>query len=101
MSNESSNTAPKEAKETKIGKKTFTGTVISDKSEKTISVLIETQRKDKIYKKFIKRRKKFLAHDENETAKEGDVVIIEESRPISKRKFFVLKEVLKKKEGVA
>jgi ribosomal protein S17 len=66
-----------------IGKKTFTGKVVSAKSQKTITVLIETQRKDATYQKF--------------------VVTIIESRPISKKKFFVLKEIVRKaiKVGVS
>jgi len=78
-----------------IGKKTFTGKVVSAKAQKTITVLIETQRKDATYQKFVKKCKKFLAHDENGLAKEGDIVTIVESRPISKKKFFVLKEVVR------
>jgi small subunit ribosomal protein S17 len=88
---------PKEEKSTlpKLGKKSFTGKVVSAKTLKTITVEVETQRKDATYKKFVKRCKKFLVHDEASVAKEGDTVSIVETRPISKRKFFILKEVVK------
>lgn len=87
--------------EKKAGKKTFTGKVISAKCPKTILVLVETQRQDTRYKKIIKRRKKFMAHDEECVCNEGDVVIIEETRPISKRKCFLFKQIVKKKEEIA
>jgi small subunit ribosomal protein S17 len=84
----------------RVGKKTFQGKVVSTKAQKTIVVLVETQRMDSTYKKFIKRRKKFMAHNEDIPCHEGDVVTIEECRPISKRKNFILKSVDKKLEVV-
>ncbi len=87
--------------EKKIGKKTFQGKVVSTKAEKTIVVLVETQRQDKTYKKIVKRRKKFMAHLPAEmSCAEGDVVTIEECRPISKRKTFILKSVDRKLEAI-
>lgn len=87
--------------EKKVGKKTFQGKVVSTKSQKTIVVLIETQQMDKTYKKIMKRRKKFMAHlPEEMSCSEGDVVTIEECRPISKRKTFILKSVDKKLEAI-
>lgn len=83
----------------KAGKKRFSGKVVSTKAEKTISVLIETQRQDKRYKKIVKRRKKFMAHNENTPCSEGDFVTIEECRPISKNKTFILVSVDRKAEG--
>jgi small subunit ribosomal protein S17 len=62
------------------------GTVVSDKTEKTIVVLVERRVMHPIYKKFIKSSKRYMAHDEQDTAKVGDVVRIRECRPISKRK---------------
>jgi len=85
----------------KAGKKTFTGKVVSTKCTKTILVLVETQHQDTRYKKIIKRRKKFMAHDEVGACQEGDVVLIEETRPMSKRKCFIFKEIIKRKEEVS
>lgn len=66
------------------------GVVVSDKAEKTITVLVERRLMHPIYKKFVKKSKKYLAHDEHKTAKAGDVVDIVECRPISKRKSWML-----------
>lgn len=76
-------------------RKVYTGTVVSDKMEKTITVAVESSSKHKLYKKAIKRTKKFTAHDENNVAKMGDVVKIMETRPLSKNKRFRLVEVVK------
>jgi small subunit ribosomal protein S17 len=62
------------------------GVVVSDKGEKTVVVLVERRVMHPIYKKFIKRSKKYMAHDEANAAKTGDKVRIRECRPISKRK---------------
>lgn len=62
------------------------GTVVSDKGDKTIIVLVERRVMHPVYKKFIKQSKKYAAHDELNSFKTGDVVTIEECRPISKRK---------------
>ncbi|MFC7331643.1 30S ribosomal protein S17 [Rhodocista pekingensis] len=62
------------------------GTVVSDKGDKTIIVLVERRVMHPVYKKFIKQSKKYAAHDEANAFKIGDVVQIEECRPISKRK---------------
>jgi small subunit ribosomal protein S17 len=62
------------------------GVVVSDKGEKTVVVLVERRVMHPIYKKFIKRSKKYMAHDEANAAKTGDTVKIRECRPISKRK---------------
>lgn len=62
------------------------GTVVSDKSDKTVVVLVERRITHPIYKKIIKRSKKYMAHDENGTIKIGDVVRIQECRPLSKLK---------------
>ncbi len=77
-------------------RKAYVGTVVSDKMEKTISVLIETKKKHSLYGKRVKYSKKFLAHDENEVAKIGDKVKIAETRPLSRRKRFRLVEVVEK-----
>jgi small subunit ribosomal protein S17 len=62
------------------------GVVVSDKADKTVTVLVERRVMDPIYKKFIKRSKKFAAHDETNKFKIGDKVRIRECRPISKTK---------------
>lgn len=67
-------------------KRQLTGRVTSDKMDKTVTVLVERRVMHPLYKKFIKRSAKFAAHDEANGCVEGDVVTIEECRPISKRK---------------
>ena len=62
------------------------GTVVSDKCDKTVIVLVERRVMHPVYKKFIRQSKKYAAHDENNIVKVGDSVQIEECRPISKRK---------------
>jgi small subunit ribosomal protein S17 len=69
-------------------KKVLTGVVVSDKMQKTVTVLVERQFPHPLYGKVIKRSKKYLAHDPEERYKVGDVVEIIEARPISKRKRF-------------
>lgn len=62
------------------------GKVVSDKCDKTVTVLVERMTKDSMYGKIIRRTAKFAAHDEKNEWKIGDVVMIEECRPLSKRK---------------
>lgn len=71
-------------------KRVLTGRVTSDKQDKTVTVLVERRVMHPLYKKFIRRSKKYAAHDEANLAKEGDLVSIEECRPISKRKTWLL-----------
>jgi len=68
--------------------RTVTGTVVSDKMNKTISVLVDRFTKHAKYGKFMKRSKKYKAHDEDNAYKVGDKVTIEECKPISKDKSF-------------
>ncbi|MBO6563022.1 MULTISPECIES: 30S ribosomal protein S17 [Nisaea] len=68
------------------------GTVVSDKGEKSIVVRVERRVMHPIYKKFIKRSKKFAAHDEQNACKVGDIVRIQECAPISKRKSWIVVE---------
>lgn len=75
-------------------KRTLVGKVVSDKMDKTISVLIERRVKHPLYGKIVRRSKKYLAHDETNQAKIGDTVEIQESRPISKNKSWVLAKVI-------
>jgi small subunit ribosomal protein S17 len=67
-------------------KRVLTGTVVSDKTDKTVVVLVERRVKHPLYGKIIKRSKKYHAHDEGNEFKEGEIVRIEETRPISKLK---------------
>ncbi|HEV7371923.1 30S ribosomal protein S17 [Arenibaculum sp.] len=62
------------------------GTVVSDKGDKTVTVLVERRVMHPVYKKFIRQSKKYAAHDEDNRFKAGDTVFIEECRPISKSK---------------
>lgn len=71
-------------------KRVLQGTVVSDKTDKTITVLVERKFNHPLYKKIVKRTKKYAAHDENNTAKTGDIVKIQESKPISKTKRWAL-----------
>ncbi|MHA5056751.1 30S ribosomal protein S17 [Acinetobacter schindleri] len=74
--------------------RTLTGKVVSDKMDKSIVVLIERRVQHPLYGKSIRRSTKLHAHDQNNTAKTGDVVTIKESRPISKTKSWTLVEVI-------
>lgn len=67
-------------------KRVMQGVVVSDKADKTIAVRVDRRVMHPIYKKFMTRSKKFLAHDEANAFKVGDMVRIQESRPLSKRK---------------
>ncbi len=78
-------------------RKTFTGVVVSDKADKTIVVLVTTDKKHPLYSKRVMKTKKFHAHDENNEAHEGDLVQIMECRPLSATKRFRLVKVLEKK----
>lgn len=77
-------------------RKVLTGRVVSDKMDKTIVVSVETKVKHKLYGKRVNYSKKYKTHDENNTAKVGDVVRIQETRPLSKDKRFRLVEVVEK-----
>ena len=71
-------------------KRVLQGVVVSDACDKTVVVRVERRVMHPVYKKFITRSKKYAAHDETNAHKTGDVVRIEESRPISKRKRWVV-----------
>lgn len=77
-------------------KQELVGEVVSDKNNKTITVLVETYKNDRIYKKRVKYSKKYTAHDEKNEAKVGDKVRIVESRPLSKTKRYRLVEIIEK-----
>jgi small subunit ribosomal protein S17 len=73
-------------------KRVLTGTVVSDKTDKTVAVKVERKLKHPLYGKIIRRSKKYHAHDEGNTFKEGEVVRIEECAPISKLKTWTVIE---------
>ncbi|MFO7750652.1 MAG: 30S ribosomal protein S17 [Desulfobacteraceae bacterium] len=77
-------------------KKVLFGKVVSDKMDKSAVVQVENFVKHKVYKKYIKRYKKYAAHDENDQCRSGDMVKIIESRPFSKNKKFRVQEVVKR-----
>ena len=73
-------------------RRVLTGRVTSDKMDKTVTVLVDRRVMHPLYKKFIRRSKNYAAHDEHNTCKVGDTVRIEECRPISKRKTWMVVE---------
>jgi small subunit ribosomal protein S17 len=77
-------------------KKTRTGVVVSDKMAKTIVVTVESTKSHPLYKKILKRSRKFMVHDEKNEAKVGDVVRFVEVRPLSKNKCWKLLKILEK-----
>jgi len=80
-------------------RKQKTGVVVSDKMHKSIVVEVTRTKQHPLYKKYIRIRKHFMAHDEENSAQVGDLVKIEESRPISKLKSWVLKEIVRVAPG--
>ncbi len=76
--------------------RTLTGVVSSNKMDKTISVLIERRVEHPLYRKFVRKSTKLLAHDENNECNEGDTVAIEECRPLSKNKSWRLARVIER-----
>jgi small subunit ribosomal protein S17 len=76
--------------------RTITGRVVSNKMDKTVTVLVERLVKHPVYGKYIRRSTKLFAHDESNVCNEGDVVAITSCRPYSKKKTFKLVEVLNK-----
>jgi small subunit ribosomal protein S17 len=79
-----------------IGRQTKIGRVVSAKMQKTIVVEVERRVQEPRYKRTIRKTSRFMAHDEGNSAKLGDSVRIEETRPLSKRKRWNVKEVLEK-----
>ena len=77
-----------------VRKTTKVGVVIGNKMKKTVTVLVERQVRHPLYKKTIKRKKKFLVHDEYEKCRVGDMVKIVETRPISKKKRWRIQEIV-------
>lgn len=80
--------------------RTLQGKVVSDKMDKTVTVLIERKVKHPLYGKVISRSSKIHAHDEANQYSIGDIVVIEETRPLSKTKSWVVKEIVEKSKSV-
>ncbi|MBI5936320.1 MAG: 30S ribosomal protein S17 [Betaproteobacteria bacterium] len=76
--------------------RTLTGTVVSDKMDKTVTVLVERKVKHPLYGKIIRLSKKYHAHDEKNEYHEGDTVLIEECRPLSKTKAWTVSKLIEK-----
>jgi small subunit ribosomal protein S17 len=81
-------------------KRTLTGTVVSDKMDKTVTVLIERKVKHPVLGKIISVSKKYHAHNENNEFHQGDVVTIEECRPLSKTKSWRVSKLVEKAEAI-
>ena len=79
-------------------KRTLTGTVVSDKMDKTVTVLIERKIKHPLLGKILRVSKKYHAHDETNECHQGDVVIIEECRPLSKTKSWRVSKLVEKSQ---
>ena len=96
MTEASRQTATDTAKQASAAKRarTASGRVISDKMAKTVTVLVERRIRHPLYRKFISRRTKVHAHDENNECKQGDLVLVQECRPYSRMKTWRLVKVL-------
>jgi small subunit ribosomal protein S17 len=80
----------------KLQRRQMVGTVVSDKMDKTVVVLVERLVQHKLYKKYIRRRAKFAAHDEHNASHVGDKVMITQSRPLSKTKKWRVSQIIEK-----
>ena len=77
-------------------KKTRRGVVISNRRDKSVVVLVERKVQHSLYRKYIRRRTKYMAHDTSNQCQIGDVVLIEECRPLSKRKRWLIRSILER-----
>ncbi len=82
------------------GGRSLTGTVVSDKMNKTVTVLVERKVKHPLYGKIIRLSKKYHAHDENNDFHHGDIVVIEECRPLSRTKTWNVTRLVQKADNV-
>ena len=85
---------------TEINTRTETGLVVSSKRDKTITVMVERKVKHPLYKKILRRSSKLQAHDQDNTCNEGDLVTIQECRPLSKTKSWKLLKIEKKVQEI-
>ncbi|MCA1906139.1 MAG: 30S ribosomal protein S17 [Desulfarculus sp.] len=76
--------------------KTLTGVVVSDKMDKTVVVQVERLVKHPVYKKYVRRRNRFTAHDEQNECRVGDTVLIRQSRPLSRTKRWRVSKILER-----
>ncbi|MEO0289521.1 MAG: 30S ribosomal protein S17 [candidate division WOR-3 bacterium] len=83
-----------------VKRKVYTGEVVSNRMNKSIVVLVNRKKMHPLYKKYINRKYKLMAHDEKNEAQIGDIVRVQETRPLSKRKRFRLIEIVKKAQTV-
>ena len=81
-------------------KRTLTGRVVSDKMDKTVTVLVERKVKHPMLGKVIRRSKKYHAHDESNQYHEGDLVLIEECRPMAKTKTWIVSQLVDKSKAI-
>lgn len=81
---------------TNVNRKERIGKIVSDRMDKSVVVMVEWRRRHPLYKKLVKQRTKFVAHDHNNSGKTGDVVRIVETRPLSKTKNWRLEEILER-----
>ena len=77
-------------------KKTRQGAVISNKMDKSVVVLVERKIPHKLYGKYVRQRVKYMAHDANNQCQIGDLVLIEECRPLSKRKRWLVRSIIER-----
>ena len=89
-----------EAEKTNKVVRSVTGRVVSDKMDKTVTVLVERSVKHPLYGKIVRRSNKFHAHDETNECKEGDLVTIVESRPLSRTKTWRVSKIVEKAQAV-
>jgi len=89
-----------EAKQTEKVVRSVTGRVVSDKMDKTVTVLVERSVKHPLYGKIVRRSNKFHAHDETNECREGDLVVIEEGRPLSRTKTWRVSKIVEKARAV-
>lgn len=75
---------------------TLQGQIVSNKMDKTVVVMIVVKKKHPVYGKYVKRTKRLFAHDETNQCQEGDTVIIQECRPLSKNKSWIVREIVTK-----
>jgi small subunit ribosomal protein S17 len=99
MSEDTTTTSVAETKRA-ANKRTLNGRVVSDKMQKTVTVLVERRMKHPLYGKYVTLSKKYHAHDENGDFHEGDLVEIEECRPLSKTKAWRVTKLLEKSRNI-
>ncbi|HID97019.1 MAG TPA: 30S ribosomal protein S17 [Thermodesulfobacteriaceae bacterium] len=80
----------------KKNRRTLIGTVTSDKMDKTVTVTVTRRFQHPIYGKFVQRQKKYMAHDPDNTCRQGDRILIEESRPMSRRKRWMVRDIIER-----